>query len=95
MKMVKSVIKTWKKENGTSMSKEIEEIEEKLLKLHTKLECEDWEEEDRTTKKTVNGEQNGEEQHFSRQCRGKRRRNSFFQKSRRNKIFSPKWRGNS
>ncbi|KAL8479456.1 hypothetical protein ACS0TY_026374 [Phlomoides rotata] len=51
--MVKSTIKTWKKQNGTTMSKEIEEIEEKLSKLDTKLECEEWEEDDREHRRNL------------------------------------------
>ncbi|KAL8541273.1 hypothetical protein ACS0TY_002495 [Phlomoides rotata] len=35
------------------MSKEIEEIEKKLSKLDTKLECEEWEEEDREQRRDL------------------------------------------
>ncbi|KAL8479249.1 hypothetical protein ACS0TY_026207 [Phlomoides rotata] len=51
--MLKVEIKTWKKENGTSKTKEIEEIEDKLTTLDMKLESEEWEEEDRDQRRIL------------------------------------------
>ncbi|KAL8507825.1 hypothetical protein ACS0TY_018383 [Phlomoides rotata] len=47
LKSLKAEIKSWKNDNGTFLSKEVEEIEDMMTSLHLKLESAEWEEIDR------------------------------------------------
>ncbi|KAL8503150.1 hypothetical protein ACS0TY_022046 [Phlomoides rotata] len=53
LKRMKQDIKLWKAKNGTTLSREIEDIERQLTELDTKLESEVWDEVDRNRKRSL------------------------------------------